>query len=343
MTSNEITEISQLLSEGKKTVLISHANPDGDAVGSVLAMYAYLKKKEVDVEAILPDTIPSFYRWMECSDCVCAADRDQKKCEELLDNADLIFCLDFNAFGRVGELEDKLENSSAIKVLVDHHPEPSGKFDYMISDISVSSTAELVFRLIEAFGDIKLIDKAIAESIYTGIMTDTGSFNFNSEHAEMYEVIRLLVDRGVEPALIHQRVYDTFSESRMRLIGHCLLNKMVVMEDSHAAYIALSRKDLNKYNYKKGDTEGLVNYPLGIEGVVFAALFTEQDDLIKASFRSKGDFKANEFSADHFNGGGHMNAAGGKSSKSLEDTVKDFEKLVKDDYKTKLQDAKKKI
>ncbi|MFW6224153.1 MAG: DHH family phosphoesterase [Bacteroidota bacterium] len=343
MTSNETTKISQLISDRKKTVLITHANPDGDAVGSLLSMFAYLKKKEVEVEAILPDTIPSFYRWLECSDCACTADRDRKKCEVLLENAELIFCLDFNAFGRAGDLESKLKNSSAIKVLVDHHPEPSAGFDYIISDTTVSSTAELVYRLIEALGDKKLVDKPIAEAIYTGIMTDTGSFNFNSENPEMYEVIRFLVEKGVEPALIHQRVYDTFSESRMRLIGHCLLNKMVVMKDSHAAYIALSRKDMNDYNYRKGDTEGLVNYPLAIDGVVFAALFTEQDNLIKASFRSKGDFKANEFSLDHFHGGGHKNAAGGKSFKSLEETIEEFEKLVSKKYKTRLQDAKKKI
>lgn len=339
MTSSEITEICELLKADRKAVVVSHANPDGDAVGSVLAIYGFLIKNGLQASAVLPDSLPSFYKWMVNSDKIIAADQHMEKAKEVMKEADIIFCLDFNAAKRIGELEKPLINARGIKVLVDHHPEPEEGFDYVISDISVSSTAELVYRLINALGGKAQIDKHMAEAIYTGIMTDTGSFNFNSANPDMYEVLKYLVELGVDPALMHQRVYDTFSESRIRLIGHSLLNKMVVIPEAKTAYIALTKKELEEFKHEKGDTEGLVNYPLGMDGIVFAALFTEKDEMIKASFRSKGEFKANEVARNYFRGGGHKNAAGGKSYQSMKKTIDKFESLVKNEFLKQLNDA----
>ena len=338
MTANEIKKIRNILTSESKIVLVSHANPDGDAVGSVLALYDLFKKKNLHVDAILPDILPAFYNWLENSEEIFLAEQNMTKVKALLSEADIIFCLDFNAFKRVGELEKPLENAKATKVLVDHHPQPISGFDFVMSDTSVSSTAELVYQLIDRMEGADIIDKTIADAIYTGIMTDTGSFNFNSSNPGMYEILKHLIEKGVNPAEVHENVYDNFTESRMRLIGHSLLNNMEVMTEHQVAYIVLSKEDMKAYNHEKGDTEGLVNYPLAINDVAFAALFTEKDDLIKISFRSKGNFPANEFAVKYFNGGGHLNAAGGKSYKSLKTTIKNFEYVIKNEFNPNIYD-----
>ena len=336
VTANEIKKIRDFLTPGSKVVLVSHANPDGDAIGSVLALYGVFKKKNVNVQALLPDIVPAFYNWLKDSDEIILAEEDLAKSEALINDADIIFCLDFNAFKRVGDIEQPLRNASSIKVLVDHHPEPESGFDFVMSDTSVSSTSELIYHLIDQIEGDQIIDKPIADAIYTGIMTDTGSFNFSSAHPGMYDILKKLVEKGVNPAVVHQKVYDTFTESRTRLIGHSLLNKMIVLPEYQTAYIALSQKDLQDFNYEKGDTEGLVNYPLAIKDVVFAAFFTEKDDMVKISFRSKGSFPANQFAEKYFRGGGHLNAAGGKSYKSLKKTIENFESIIKKDFNPKL-------
>lgn len=339
MTENEITEISELLIPGNKIVIISHANPDGDAVGSVLAFYSYLLKNNMAASAIMPDKIPAFYNWLENSEQIYIAEQEPQKCKALIMEANAVFCLDFNAFNRVGDLEKDLEKARGIKILIDHHPSPAQYFDYIISDTSVSSTAELVFQFFGALGGNNMVDKTIAEAVYVGIMTDTGSFNYNSHNPQMYEVLKQLVTLGVDPAVMHQRVFDAFSESRMRLIGHSLLNKMELIPETHSAYIILTKDDLSAFNYEKGDTEGLVNYPLSVKGIIFAALFIEKDDLVKISFRSKGTFAANLVARDYFNGGGHINAAGGKSYMSLNETVELFESLMKNEFNENLLKA----
>lgn len=339
MTENEITEISELLAPGNRIVIISHANPDGDAAGSVVALYNYFLKNNLDVSAIMPDKIPAFYNWLENIDKVHNAEEEQQHCQQLLKEANTIFCLDFNAYNRVGIMSEALEKASGIKIIIDHHPSPAEYFDYIISDTSVSSTAELVFQLISSLGGSKLIDKTMAEAVYVGIMTDTGSFNYNSQSPEMYDILKQLVEHGVNPALMHQRVFNNYTESRMRLMGHSLLNKMVVIPEAHAAYIVLTKNDLSTFNYVKGDTEGLVNYPLSIKGIVFTALFIEKDDMVKISFRSKGEFASNGLARMYFDGGGHNNASGGKSYKSLNETVALFESLVKNEFKENLQKA----
>lgn len=336
MTANEIKKIRDLLTPESKIVLVSHANPDGDAVGSVLALYGVFKKMNLNVSALLPDVLPAFYQWIKGSEEIILAEQDMAKSKALLRDADIVFCLDFNAFKRVGDLEKPLRNTNATKVLVDHHPGPESGFDFVMSDTTVSSTAELVYQLIDKLTGDEIIDKSIADAIYTGIMTDTGSFNFSSSNPGMYDILKHLVEKGVKPAKVHQYVYDTFTESRTRLIGHSLLNKMVVMPEYQTAYIVLSKEDLKDYNHEKGDTEGLVNYPLAIKNVVFAALFTEKDDLIKISFRSKGNFPANEFAEKYFRGGGHLNAAGGKSYKPLKKTIENFENVIKNEFNPKL-------
>ncbi|MFO8054499.1 MAG: DHH family phosphoesterase [Bacteroidales bacterium] len=339
MKTEDINRINKLLKDDPHVVILSHANPDGDAIGSVLAMYGYLHKRNVKVEALLPDSIPVYYRWMEHAEAVLSAGKDPELVERRLKEADLLFCFDFNAFARVEALEKPLRNAGGLKVLIDHHPDPEMGFDIQWSDTKLSSTAELLFRFIHALGGEKFIDRYVAEALYVGMMTDTGSFNFNSDHPDMYLVLHQLVSLGVNPALLHQRVYDNFSHQRMRLLGHCLLHKMVVIPEAKTAYISLSLRELQQFDHQKGDTEGLVNYPLSIKGVVFAALFTETGKFIKASFRSKNSFKANVLAKEYFNGGGHKNAAGGKSFVSMKQTIKHFESLVKSKFLNDLKNA----
>lgn len=339
MTESEITEISEYLVKEKTICLISHAHPDGDAVGSMLAFYAYLKANQLNVSAILPDSIPDYYQWLPAADELLFADQDVQLCQQKLKHCDIVFCLDFNGFQRVGDLEEALSNTGAIRVLVDHHPDPQGNFDYVLSNTEVSSTAELIYELIHSLGGEGSIDLSVAQSIYVGMMTDTGSFNFNSDHPQMYGILEHLVSLGVKPAEMHQKVFDTFSESRLRLLGYSLSHKMTVIPQAHSAYIALSKDDLENFDFQKGDTEGLVNYPLSIKNVVFAALFIEKDNLVKISFRSKGSFKTNEFASKHFRGGGHPNASGGKSYHTLKQAVQTFESLVNNEFKTELNNA----
>lgn len=337
LTKEEIQQIEKLFSASGKKIIISHANPDGDAVGSVLAMYGYLKQQANDLVPILPDETPEFYKWLTFSDHILHADNDKEACKQQIRKADVILCVDFNSFKRVNDLADVLTESQATKILIDHHPHSASTFHYVLSDVNVSSTAELIYRFFQQLDYNAKINKQIAEAIYTGIMTDTGSFHFNSGNSKMYDVLGDIVKKGIDPGYIHHKVYDNFSESRMRLIGYCLVNKLVVLREYKTAYISLTKKELEKFNHQKGDTEGLVNYPLEIEGIVFAALFTEQDDLVKVSFRSKGSFQANQFAENHFRGGGHKNAAGGKSYISLPDTIQAFESFVKQ-YKNQLTD-----
>ncbi|MFO8086507.1 MAG: bifunctional oligoribonuclease/PAP phosphatase NrnA [Bacteroidales bacterium] len=343
MTESEITEISEYLVKEKTICLISHANPDGDAVGSMLAFYAYLKANQLSVSAILPDAIPDFYQWLPAADELLFADQDFQLCHDKLQQCDIVFCLDFNGFKRVGDLEKSLTETGAIRVLVDHHPNPQGSFDYVLSNTEVSSTAELVYELIRSLGGEGSINLSVAQSVYVGMMTDTGSFNFNSDHPQMYAILQHLVDLGVKPDLMHQKVFDNFTESRLRLLGYSLSQKMTVIPQAHVAYIALSKDDLENFNFQKGDTEGLVNYPLSIKNVVFAAIFIEKDNMVKISFRSKGSFNANEFASKHFRGGGHLNASGGKSYHTLKQAVETFESLVNNEFKTELNNAISKL
>lgn len=325
MTKQDIQKIKLLLATPKHIVIIPHKNPDGDAMGSTLGLYHFLKKFNHYTTVIAPNDYPNFLKWIPGNNTVLIHDYQTDTCNNLIKKADIIFTLDFNAFHRTGNMETVLEQSKAIKILIDHHQEPHNYAEFMFSDVTMSSTCEMIYHFIDMLGDTNLIDKNIASCLYLGIMTDTGSFRFPCTTSTTHRIIANLIEKGADSAYIHNQVYDTNSYDRLQLLG-CALNNLKVLPEFRTAYISLSQDELNTYNFKKGDTEGVVNYGLSLENIVFAAIFIEdtQEDIIKISLRSKGNFSVNDFSRAHFNGGGHINAAGGRSELSLNDTIKNF-------------------
>ncbi|SFC80821.1 DHH family phosphoesterase [Algibacter pectinivorans] len=325
MKTQDITSLKQLLSSAKKIVIVPHKNPDGDAIGSTLGLYHYLKKGNHDVTVIAPNDYPHFLKWIPGNESILKHDTQRDTCEDLINNVDIIFTLDFNAFHRTGQMETVLAHSKALKIMIDHHQAPDDYATYTYSDVSMSSTCEMVYNFIDFLGDEHLVDNTIATCLYVGIMTDTGSFRFRSTTSKTHAIISKLIDKGANNNEIHNNVYDTNSYERLQLLG-CALTNLKVIPESRAAYITLSQDELQKYNYKKGDTEGVVNYGLSLDGIVLAAIFIEDknEGIIKISLRSKGNFSVNEMSRAHFEGGGHTNAAGGKSDLTLTETVEKF-------------------
>jgi bifunctional oligoribonuclease and PAP phosphatase NrnA len=319
--------INQRIGQAEAIAIISHVNPDGDAVGSSLALYHYLKSSGKEVSVIMPDEYPDFLKWMPGSEQVMIFTKN-KSAGAAIRDADMIFCLDFNSPDRAGEAEKLITGSQAFKILIDHHPKPSGFPDLIYSDTLASSTAELVFRFIEATGEPELVDKISATCLYAGMMSDTGSFSFNSSQPETYRVLIELLKKGIDKDFIYSMIYDNFSENRLRLLGYCLDSNMVVLQQFKTAYISLSLNEKKQYKYIRGDAEGFVNYPLSVKGIEFVAFFMENDDHIRISFRSKGEFNTNVFAAENFEGGGHINASGGESRLSLSDTIKKFISLL---------------
>jgi phosphoesterase RecJ-like protein len=320
--------LKKMLGTPRKIVVVTHWSPDGDAMGSSLGLMNYLKLCGHDVKVIVPNAYPDFLKWMKGDKQVIQADENMSKAKNAIGKAELIFCLDFNDLSRINEVGKLITATSIPKVLIDHHPNPSDFATYMLHRVESSSTAELVYDFIEIMGGAKLINKDIANCLYVGIMTDTGSFRFPSTSARTHHVVAALMNAGAENAINHQRIYDTNSEARMRLLGFALSEKMVVKQEMHTAYFTLNNKEHDRFEYKRGDTEGLVNYGLGMSGIIFSAFFAERDGVVKCSFRSKGKFDVNKFARAHFNGGGHRNAAGGVSKTSLKDTVAHFESLL---------------
>ncbi|GHC54142.1 DHH family phosphoesterase [Ulvibacter litoralis] len=325
MNSETTTTVKNLLNTPKKIVIIGHKNPDGDAVGSCLGLYFFLKELGHAPTVLMPNDFPSFLKWMPGCETIQLYEKDQKAGNSLIDEAELIFTLDFNHLSRVGDLQQPLETSNAQFVMIDHHQQPDTYAVATYSDTSMSSTAEMVYHFIKALGGLEKLNPEIATNLYTGIMTDTGSFRFPSTTAETHRVIAQLMDAGANNAEIHQNIYDTNSPDRMKLLG-IALNNLTILPEYRTAYITLTQQELDSNNFKKGDTEGFVNYALSIEGVIFAVIFIEnkQENIVKMSLRSKGDFSVNEVARTHYNGGGHINAAGGRSSHSLNKTITEF-------------------
>lgn len=326
MIKAQIPEIKALLSSPKNIVIVPHRNPDGDAMGSTLGLYLYLKFYNHNAVVIAPNDYPDFLNWLPGDDTVLKYETQQDLCNALIEKADLIFTLDFNAFHRAGhQMAEVLEPSSATKIMIDHHQQPDDYAKYTYSDVSMSSTCEMVYNFIELLGDADKIDAEIATCLYVGIMTDTGSFRFPATTSRTHEVIGNLIEKGAENSEIHNHIYDTNSYSRLQLLGRAMQNLKVIPE-LRTAYITLSQDELDEFNFKKGDTEGFVNYALSLKGIIFAAMFTEskQDQIIKISLRSKGEFSVNEFSRAHFHGGGHTNAAGGRSEEDMKTTINNF-------------------
>lgn len=325
MKKQDIEHLKQLLGSPKKIVIVPHKNPDGDAMGSTLGLYHYLKKRNHHATVIAPNDYPDFLKWMPGNDLVLKHDSQTKESNDLIKKADIIFTLDFNALHRTGNMETVLTESNAIKIMIDHHQAPDDFAAYVFSDVAMSSTCEMVYHFIDMLGDTNNIDAHIASCLYVGIMTDTGSFRFSCTTSHTHRIVANLIEKGANNSQIHNNVYDTNTYDKLQLLG-CALENLRIIPESRTAYITLTQKELNKYNYKKGDTEGVVNYGLSLNNIVMAAIFIEdkQEGIIKISLRSKGDFSVNEFSRAHFEGGGHTNAAGGKSLLSLKDTVEKF-------------------
>jgi len=331
LTTIQINAIRQLLENTKNILITTHHNPDGDAIGSSMALYHTLKSAGIESTVVVPNTIPDSISWIEGSDEILIfEEQDSSKIDQVFAEAGLIFCLDFNAPRRVGEkMQKPLEASSAVKILIDHHPQPqTSAFDYLYSETSASSTAELVYKFLQLLEFEKHINKAAAESLYTGIVTDTGSFSFSCNDPDIYLITADLIKRGVDAELLHRRIFDTFSEKRLRLMGYAIHQKLLVLHTFHTAIISLTKEELERFDHKAGDTEGIVNLPLSISNINVSILLTERDDLIRLSFRSKGDFEVNKLAGEHFDGGGHRNAAGGNSELSMQETIEKIKTVL---------------
>lgn len=323
-----IIQFKKLINNSQRISLITHPNPDGDALGSSLALLHALKPLHKDVKAILPNSYPSFLSWLPGIGDMLIFDQSRKEAEVHILKSDLVICLDFNTLKRLDKIAPLVVASKATRVLIDHHLEPDPDFHLIFSQTKASSTAELVHDIILALNLLPSDISVIAPCIYVGIMTDTGSFSYSCNHPRPYQITAELVEKGLDVARIHNLVYDTFSESRIRLLGALLNKKMKVFPEFQAAYMSLSLADQIKYNFQIGDSEGIVNYALSINGIRLAAFFTEKNDLVRVSLRSKGKLSVNQIARKYFNGGGHQNAAGGNSYTSLRKTEQVFEKLL---------------
>lgn len=329
MNEKDIQAIQLLLATPKKIAIIPHRSPDGDAMGSTLGLYHFLLKLNHQPTVIAPNDFPEFLAWMPASESVLIYENDREETTKILKEAELVFVLDFNALHRTGEMENVLNKLQVPFVMIDHHQEPDGFATYTYSDTKFGSTCEMLYNFISFLGKKELIDKTIATCIYTGILTDSGSFRFPKTTGTTHRIIAELIDLGVENTEIPTLLFDNNSYDRLQLLGQALQN-MKVLPQYKTAFITLSQKELDHYNYVKGDTEGIVNYGLTIKGITFAVIFIEHTDekIIKISFRSQGSFDVNQFARQHFNGGGHINAAGGKSQLSLKETVAKFEQIL---------------
>lgn len=326
-----IQEIFPLLSEPRKVVITTHQKPDADAMGSSLALRHFLIQFGHSVTVISPTNWAGWVNWMPGVKEVMDYEQDKPKAEAVLNDADWLFCLDFNIFHRTKTLTEKLRQATCTKILIDHHQEPDiASFDYGVSDTSKSSTCEMIYDFIVASGHNDKINEAIGICIYAGVTGDTGSFRFSSTSAAVHRLVADLKEKGLEHGYVHDKLFDNFLENRLRFTGHVLLNRMEVFYEYNTVLIAIPKSDLLKYHIKTGDTEGLVNFPQSIQGIKLVALVIDRDEERKWSFRSKGDFDCNTFARKYFEGGGHFNAAGGRSSESLEKAVQYFKEVMKE-------------
>lgn len=324
----EIKHIKRHLGKAKNVVITSHHNPDGDAVGSMLGLYHILYSQGISAQMVLPNKFPSFLAWMPGAEQILFHSHHKDEVEQLLKDADTIFSLDYNGSPRLENLAQSFKQAEGVKILIDHHPHPGDEFKYLISETNVSSTAELVYETgIALFGQNAITPQA-AMSIYVGIMTDTGSFSYGCSNPRTFEVVSNLVKLGIDIDLAQRMVYNTFSTNRMKLMGYALAHKMQVFPEHKAAFISLTQQELRDYEYQIGDTEGFVNLPLSIENIVFSALFIENTGFVKVSLRSRGSFPVNEICEKYYDGGGHRNAAGGKSYKNMQETETEFVDII---------------
>jgi len=328
IAEEKIQSVKKKIEESAEIVIVTHLSPDGDAIGSSLALAHFLKFLEKKVTIVVPNAYPDSLKWMPGVGQIINHQEKQAFAEGVIAGADLLFALDFNTLPRVGNMAASVGDSSAYKILVDHHPDPDNFVDLTVSYPQIASTSEMVFRLICRMGYFTDISQECATCIYTGMMTDTGAFTFNSNSPEIYNIVSELIKKGINKDKIYNNVYNNFTADRFRLMGYALSEKMKIYPEYKTALITLSLGELNRYHYKTGDTEGFVNLPLSIEGIVFSVFIKEDTDKIKMSFRSRGSFSVNQFASTNFGGGGHLNAAGGESHATLAETVEKFESIL---------------
>ena len=329
MNEKDILELNELLATPKKIAIIPHRSPDGDAMGSTLGMYHFLLKLNHQPVVIAPNDFPNFLNWLPASETVLVYENEKEKVAKILQEQDLIFTLDFNALHRTGEMENVLNKLTVPMVMIDHLQLPATYAKYTYSDTAFGSTCEMVYNFIGFLNKKNLLDKTIATCLYTGILTDSGGFRYPKTTGTTHRIAAEFIDLGIENSDIPTLLFDNNSYDRLQLLGRALQN-MKVIPELKTAYISLSQKELDEFHYVKGDTEGIVNYGLTIKGINFAAIFIENRDekIVKISFRSQGTFDVNQFARDHFSGGGHINAAGGKSEETLAKTIEKFESLI---------------
>ena len=327
-----ICQLREMLSGHKRIVLLSHTNPDGDAIGSSLAWRDILCGMGHSVACIVPNKYPYFLDWMPgIGDIIIFKNDKENRAVAAIESADLIFCLDFNALSRLEALTDAIgANTTAQRVLIDHHLSPDEGFDLKFSFPEISSTSMVVYQIIEAMLGTDAITKEMAEVLYVGMMTDTGNFSFSTLTPELYRAVAVLAEKGIDIPQIHNNVYNSFTEGRARLFGYAINRKMEIFHGGKVACMSLSEKEMRRFWFQQGDSEGFVNYPLTIKNVRMSAMFIEQRQFIRISFRSRGEVDVNLFARKYFNGGGHRNAAGGKSFVSLEETIEHFRRSVEE-------------
>ncbi|NVO03318.1 MAG: bifunctional oligoribonuclease/PAP phosphatase NrnA [Bacteroidetes bacterium] len=328
MDKEKITSIKEILKNSSSIVIVAHTNPDGDAIGASLALKRFLANSGFNAQVVVPNKFHNFLDWMPGSDEILIGTNEFKKNETLIYDADLIFCLDFNSISRVDQLSNSLACSKAKKVLIDHHLSPEPFVDFLFSDIKSSSTSELVYDFIVEIGGANSIDEEIANCLFVGIMTDTGSFSFSCNNAKTFLVVAELIKAGLNVERVHKLIFDNNNESRLRLLGFCLSANMVVLHEFSTAYIHLSKEELEMHHFEAGDTENVVNYALSIKGINLAVLLMEKEEYVKISMRSKGDFSVNDLARNHFNGGGHRNAAGGMYDLPLANAIEHLESIL---------------
>ena len=324
-----IDHFAKWLDHAERMVIVTHVGPDGDAIGSSLGLWHFLNSQEKTANIIVPNAFPDFLKWMPGSKDILQYDRSKEFADQLIAEADVICCLDFNALSRIDAMADAVRNSPARKILIDHHLHPEDFCRIVISHPEISSTSELIFRLICRMGYFSDITKQGAECIYTGMMTDTGGFTYNSNNREIYFIISELLSKGIDKDAIYRKVFNTYSESRLRLMGH-VLTQMKVYPEYRTALISLTEKEQKQFSYIRGDSEGFVNIPLSIKNVVFSCFLREDTEkpMIKISLRSVGTFPCNQLAAEFFGGGGHLNASGGEFYGTMEEARQVFEQAL---------------
>ncbi len=328
IAEESIQKAKKYVGYADRIVIVTHVSPDGDAIGSSLGLYHFLQEMGKQVNVIVPNEFPDFLKWMKGAHDIIIHEKYSAIAEETIAAAELIFCLDFNVLKRIDRLGPCVEQANGKKVMIDHHLDPGGFCNVTMSYPQISSTSEMVFRFICRMGFFEYINKSCAESIYTGMMTDTGAFTYNSNNPEIYYIIGELLRKGIDKDWIYSQVYNTYTENRVRMMGFILYQKMKVFSELKTALLVMSKEEQYKFNSKKGDTEGFVNIPLTIEDIVFSVFIREDKDLVKISFRSKGNFPCNQFASENFGGGGHLNASGGEFYGKIEDAVALFEEVL---------------